>query len=71
MICHFDVSLDGLTFIPCEQNIMIYEKAIAVTSVNPKCGSLQGEIELKFQLVCDEKIMKYVTHLLVGFHPQE
>ena len=40
--CKMDVSLDGITFIPCQEDMIIYDNKIKATNVNPKCASYNG-----------------------------
>ena len=42
VFCSFEISLDGILFIPCLEQIIIYDKDIKVINVTPKCATLDG-----------------------------
>ena len=66
-MCKFELSLDGILFIPCLEEIIVYDKDIKVSNVTPKCATLNGQIDLYLTMIIDEKIIKYTDKLIIGF----
>ena len=58
-MCSFEISLDGILFIPCVEEIIIYNKVITLSNVTPKCATLEGEIDMYLTMIIDEKIIQY------------
>jgi len=40
--CSISVTMDGVNYSDCLEPFNIYNNEIFLTSVNPKCGSVQG-----------------------------
>jgi len=66
-MCSFELSLDGILFIPCEEKIIIYDKDIKVSNITPKCATLHGEIDMYLTMIIDEKIIKFCDEFSIGF----
>lgn len=42
VFCKVELTLDGFTYIPTDQQFLIYSSKLQTQNINPKCGSVQG-----------------------------
>ena len=68
--CKVEVTLDGIAYIPCESNFLIYSSKLQVTSVFPKCASVEGGTTLVLSISINDKTSSYMKHLTIGFQPR-
>jgi hypothetical protein len=68
--CKVEVTLDGIVYIPCESIYLIYSSKLQVSSVFPKCASVEGGTTLLLCINIDDKTASYMKHLTIGFQPR-
>ncbi len=52
--CIISVTMDGIHYSECETTFKIYSNEINLTSINPKCGGIQGGTTLTLLVNIDE-----------------
>ena len=45
-VVKIEISLDGQFFTPCEHDFVVYSSKIQVNSLNIKCASVKGGVDL-------------------------
>ena len=61
------VSLDGMNYVECEQDFLIYPSDIKINNAHPKCGPVLGGTELVLMVDIDPMITDYLFNLCFGF----
>lgn len=68
--CKVELTLDGIVYVLCETNYLIYSSKLAIQSLYPKCASVEGGTTLMLNINIDDKTSSYMKHLNVGFQPR-
>ncbi|KAL4436169.1 hypothetical protein ABPG74_018153 [Tetrahymena malaccensis] len=67
LLCTLEITLDGVIYTQCEESFLIYSSKIQMTSIEPKCASVEGGTELTLHIQIDDLTASYLKHLTVGF----
>jgi len=65
------VTMDGIHYSECEATFKIYSNDIYLTSINPKCGGIQGGTTLTLLVNIDEVTAQTIQSLKIGFQPKK
>ncbi|CAK72743.1 unnamed protein product (macronuclear) [Paramecium tetraurelia] len=68
--CVVEVTLDGNVYVECEQKFLVYSSKIVISSLYPKCASIQGGTTLIININIDDLTASYMKHLNIGFQPR-
>lgn len=68
--CKVAVTLDGIVYSECEQTYLIYSSKLCVSTLYPKCASVEGGTTLILSINIDDKTAAYMKHLSIGFQPR-
>jgi len=68
--CFISVTMDGINYSECEVPFKIYSNDINLTSVFPKCSSVQGGTSVTFNTNIDEETAQFLTDLKIGLRPK-
>jgi hypothetical protein len=68
--CFISVTMDGINYSECEEPFKIYSNEINLTTVFPKCGSVQGGTEITLNTNIDEETSRHLQDLRIGFRPR-
>jgi len=71
MDCFLSVTMDGINYSECEEPFVIYSNDIYLTTVNPKCGSIQGGTQVTLELHIDDETAKNLSTLKIGFQAKK
>jgi hypothetical protein len=63
--------MDGIHYSECEATFKIYSNEITLTSINPKCGGIQGGTNLTLLVNIDEVTASTIQNLKIGFQPRK
>ena len=61
------VALDGIHYIECEQDFLIYPSDIRINNGHPRCGPVIGGTELTMMIDIDPMITGYLFNMCFGF----
>ncbi|EGR29393.1 rcc1 family hect domain protein, putative [Ichthyophthirius multifiliis] len=67
LISQLEVTLDGKIYTECEESFLIYSSKIQMTSIEPKCASVEGGTLLALNINIDDLTASYLKYLTVGF----
>lgn len=65
--CSISVTMDGVNYSDCLEYFNIYNNEIFLTSVNPKCGSVQGGSQVTLAIQIDSATAEHLADLKIGF----
>lgn len=68
--CYISVTMDGINYSECEVPFKIYSNDIYLTSVFPKCSSVQGGTSVTFNTNIDYETAQFLTDLKIGLRPK-
>jgi hypothetical protein len=63
--------MDGIHYSECEATFKIYSNEITLTSINPKCGDIQGGTTITLLVNIDEVTASTIQNLKIGFQPRK
>jgi hypothetical protein len=69
--CIISVTMDGIHYSECEAIFKIYSNEIYLTSINPKCGGIQGGTSLTLLINIDDVTAQSIQNLRIGFQPKK
>lgn len=65
--CKVSITLDGVHYVECDQDFLIYPQTVKINNAHPKCGPVLGGTELVLMVDIDPMISNYLFNLCVGF----
>ncbi len=65
--CKIEITLDGVHYVECDQDFLIYPAGVRINNAHPKCGPVFGGTELVLMVDIDPMIAGYLFNLCVGF----
>ena len=65
--CKISITLDGIHYVDCDQDFLVYPANVKINNAHPKCGPVLGGTELVLMVDIDPVISNYLFNLCVGF----
>ena len=65
--CAISITLDGVNYIDCDQDFLLYPSNVRINNAHPKGGPVLGGTELVLMVDIDPMISGYLFNLCVGF----
>jgi len=65
------IALDGVNYVLAEEKFFIYSSNIQIISMNPKCASTQGGLQLSMDLNIDPVTVSKIDMFTIGFQARK
>jgi hypothetical protein len=65
------ISLDGMHYIDCDKDFLVYSTSVKINNAQPKCGSVLGGTELTLMVDINPLTSQYLFNLCFGFQARQ